>query len=114
MPYTPLTFKKSFTLDDIQAAQTASMKMNINPATKQAELEEIDHVKFLKELVPRAIIQWPFTTRAGKKVPINKQTCGQLILDAGVAIISIVERMTKEVEAHQDPHFFGNKSDEAS
>jgi hypothetical protein len=106
----PIKFKRSFTLDDIQAAQSASIKTKLNPATKSMDLVDVDHAKFLRELVPRAIVSWPFTTREGKKVPINKTTCGQLILDAGAAILSIVERMTEEVEAHQDTNFSESRS----
>lgn len=79
-----LQLKRHTTLKERKKAATNATTMHFDPTGKPI-IDAFDEVSFTIDTVLNAIVEWPFTFRGGKPVPITRENVAKLdptILDS--------------------------------
>jgi hypothetical protein len=73
----PITLRRGLSVAERAAAETACVKRSVGP-NGQMVVSGIDESKLVEEVLLLSILDWPFTTKDGEKVPVTRENIRRL------------------------------------
>lgn len=93
----PITIKRGMSLEERNACEARAIKQHIDPAGRLIN-DGMDMDVLTRELVFRAILDWPFTQKDGSKLPVTREAVNKL-LGGAEAIAMAMQTIDQQGEA---------------